>query len=157
MAEIIGGLWLSTTVFTLFPSISGCFVPRNKPLKLSILRVSYISFSFSVVLPSSFVFIIVLLSPFAFLGFRTVGYIYPCILDYEEKFFVPPSFPYLACTPESRIFTPFRPAHPGATPQHPQLPSLVLRTRPQPSAPRHVPATAAALFCLFWARPTLVR
>jgi len=121
------------------------FAPRNKPPSSPF---SYFLFTFLSCFSYCF-----MLSPFVFLGFYTVGYIYSCTVDpstvSKKKNTVPTSFPASLA-----LRTPRFRSHSTCAPRC-NLPilSLLLRTRLAPFAPRHAPATAVV--CLFWARPAV--
>ena len=97
-------------------------------------------------------FLLFLLSPFAFLGFYTVDYLYSCILHIPQH---RTQFPFcLASYSHSGplAFRPLRPAHSGATLQHPLPPPHLLRTRLAPFAHPYT-CQHRRCFCLFRARP----
>ena len=97
-------------------------------------------------------FLLFLLSPFAFLGFYTVDYLYSCILHIPQHRI---QFPFrLASYSHSGplAFRPLRPAHSGATLQHPLPPPHLLRTCLAPFAHPYI-CQHRRCFCLFRARP----
>ena len=95
-------------------------------------------------------FLLFYISPFAFLGFYTVGYIYSCTVDPSRaRIQFPLRFPASLALRIPR----FRSHSTCAPRRNLPIPPLLLRTRLAPFAPRHAPATAVV--CLFWARPAV--
>jgi hypothetical protein len=97
-----------------------------------------------------------LLSPFVFLGFCTLSYIYACTLDYSRRLYREISFPFVF-TPRAHSahlhFVAFHSAHVGATLCNiPVTPSPSWNPTRNLRAPLHL---RPPLFVLFWARPVV--
>jgi len=92
-----------------------------------------------------------MLSPFAFLGFCTLGYTHSCTvyLSTVENtgHFVPLSFQTTLALENLSHFVPLRLVYLGTNPQHSHPPPLLLRT--DRNLLRHVTHLQASLFCFF--------